>query len=110
MSETPPYGTQQDPSTTRLENLFIQLVKRRTEEPQEVVVVSAHTPGERLGFALLGALMMVPLGGLLIMWLASLVSVVPDIGFTDSMGIYVLGGLIFRGGFTTSWIKDRKRS
>jgi len=110
VSENPPYGTNQDPSATRLENLFMQLVKRRTEEPQEVVVVSAHTAGERLGYALLGALMMVPLGGLLIMWLASIVSVVPDIGYVDSTGIYVLGGLVFRGGFTTTWIKDRKRS
>jgi len=109
MSETPPYGTNQDPSATRLENLFMQLVRHRTEKPQEVVVVSAHTAGEKLGYALLGALIMVPLGGLLIMWLTSLISVVPDLGFADSAGIYVLGGLVFRGGFSTTWIKDKER-
>jgi hypothetical protein len=106
VTQTPPYGSQQDPSLTRLENL---LLKHNTNRPQEVTVVSAHTAGEKLAMALVGALIMVPLGGLLIMWLTSLVSVVPDLSFTDSMGIYVLGGLIFRGGFSTSWIKDKER-
>ena len=110
MSENPPYGTNQDPSTTRLENLFIQLVKRRTEEPQEVVVVSAHTAGEKLAMNLVGVIIMVPIVALIVMWMASLVSFVPDIGYGESAALYVLSRFLFGSGFTTSWIKDRKRS
>jgi hypothetical protein len=110
VSETPPYGTNQDASMTRLENLFMQLVKRRTEEPQEVTVVSAHTAGEKLAMNLVDVIIMVPISAALVMWMASLVSFVPDIGYGESAALYALSRLLFGSGFTTSWIKDRKRS